>query len=148
MTQDSTPANPEAFSKLLRELRLVRRRRKMELAGTTRIRQSLSAIERRSILSKTAGRCHICGGIIAGVWHADHVLPHSSGGAHAVDNYLPSHALCNNYRWNYTAAEFQQILKLGVWLRTQIERKNLLGMKAAKNYLAYEKARVGRQKQR
>ena len=29
-----------------------------------------------------------------------------------MDNYLPAHATCNNYRWDYTAAEFQEILKL------------------------------------
>jgi hypothetical protein len=53
------------------------------------------------------------------------------GGAHSVDNFLPAHALCNNYRWDYSAEEFQYILKLGVWIRTQIEQETQLGRHAA-----------------
>jgi hypothetical protein len=59
---------------------------------------------------------------------------------------LPAHALCNNYRWDYTAEEFQHVLKLGVWLRTQIERKTPLGLQAAKAFLTHEAIRIGRQK--
>ena len=29
-----------------------------------------------------------------------------------MHNYLAAHAICNNYRWNYGAEEFQLILKL------------------------------------
>jgi hypothetical protein len=97
---------------------------KRHFKATKRTRQMLSAAERRQILAKTAGRCHICGGAIEGAWHADHVLAHSGGGGHIADNYLPAHALCNNYRWDYSSEEFQYILKLGVWIRTQIERKS------------------------
>ncbi|MDZ7654258.1 MAG: HNH endonuclease signature motif containing protein [Burkholderiaceae bacterium] len=70
------------------------------------------------MLAKTAGRCHVCGGPIEGLnWHADHVLAHSGGGAHSVDNYLAAHPICNNYRWDYLDEEFREILRLGVWLR-------------------------------
>lgn len=72
--------------------------------------------------AKTGGPCHICGGLIDGRWQADHVLAYSGGGGHAADNYLPAHELCSIYRWDYLAEEFQEILKLGVWARTQIER--------------------------
>lgn len=110
-------------------------------------RQILSADERNAILRKTDSRCHICGGFIDGKpWHADHVLSHSSGGAHHIDNYLPAHSLCNNYRWDYTPEEFQYILKLGVWLRTQIERRTSVGKIAALAFIAYESARVRRRK--
>jgi 5-methylcytosine-specific restriction endonuclease McrA len=112
-------------------------------AGRASFRDS-SAAERSAILTKTGGRCHICGGTIQGVWQADHVFPHSGGGGHAADNYLPAHALCNNYRWDYTSEEFQHILKLGVWLRTQIERRTAFGRAAAAAFLAYEHIRQGR----
>jgi 5-methylcytosine-specific restriction endonuclease McrA len=142
------PSSPEAFADLLHELRLVRRHRKGSLRARNPARQALSAAERGVIFAKTGGRCHICGGSISGAWHADHVFPHSGGEGHAADNYLPAHALCNNYRWDYAADEFQQIIKLGVWLRTQIERKTLLGLLAAKSFLAYETVREGRRKPR
>jgi hypothetical protein len=77
---------------------------------------------------------------------ADHVLAHSGGGEHDVDNYLSAHALCNNYRWDYSADEFQYILKLGVWLRTQIELAKPVGRLAAKHFVAHEKKRQGRRR--
>jgi 5-methylcytosine-specific restriction endonuclease McrA len=140
------PSTPEEFADFLHQLRLVRRRRKESLRASNPPRQAVSAAERRLIFGKTGGRCHICGGTISGAWHADHVFPHSGGGVHAADNYLPAHALCNNYRWDYTPDEFQHILKLGVWLRTQIERKTALGLRVAKSYLASEIIREGRRR--
>jgi len=137
---------PDAFADFLHCLRLDRRRRKAELRATVSPRRSLSRPGRVEVLRKTGGRCHICGGIIEGKWQADHVFSHSTGGAHAADNYLPAHALCNNYRWDYSAEEFQSILKLGVWIRTEIERKSALGVKVAERYLAHEKTRIGRGK--
>jgi len=89
-------------------------------------RRSLREDQRNLILSKTAGRCHICGGKIKNSenWQADHVLAHAHGGEHSVDNYLAAHSLCNNYRWHYGSEEFQWILKLGVWIRTLIEKRD------------------------
>jgi len=98
------------------------------------------------ILAKTAGRCHICGGELTEPWQADHVLAHSGGGVHAADNYLPAHAICNNYRWDYTADEFQELLKLGVWIRLQIEHKTPLGQQAAAKYMAHDTRRTLRRK--
>lgn len=144
MQREIIAATPEAFAEFLHELRLTRRRRKAELRGTIAPRQSLSPAEREEVFRKTAGRCHICGGTIDGQWHADHVFSHSAGGAHAADNYLPAHTLCNNYRWDYSADEFQAILKLGVWVRTEIEHKSTLGLKVADRYLAHERSRNGR----
>ena len=64
---------------------------------------------------------------------------HSAGGCSA-DNQLPAHALSNNYRWDYSADEFQAILKLGVWMRTEIEHKSTLGLKATDRHLAHERS--------
>ena len=71
-------------------------------------RASLTAAERRQVLAKTAGK------VEGNAWQADHVMANSAGGVHDVDNYLPAHSLCNNYRWHYLPEEFQYILKLGV----------------------------------
>ena len=109
----------------------------------------LSQPERSGVLAKTGKRCHICGGPIAPTerWQADHVLAHSSGGGQAVENYLPAHALCNNYRWDYLPEEFQLILKLGVWARTQAERGTSVGEAVATGFVAHEQRRERRRRQ-
>lgn len=133
------------FVARLRSLRSLRRDRKLELRCQV-IRKPLSRNERDEVFGKTAGRCHICGGLIEGAWEADHVFSHSLGGQHAADNYLPAHPICNNYRWFYGPEELQWILKLGVWLRTQIESETVLGRLAAKAFCSRERARAGRRR--
>lgn len=109
-------------------------------------RQSLSIDERAQILTKTDSRCHICGGEIDDGWDADHVLSHSKGGEHSIDNYLPAHKVCNNYRWDYLAEEIQEILKLGIWTRTQIERETAIGTQVADKFVQYEIQKRNRRK--
>ena len=109
-------------------------------------RQSLSKSERQQVLSKTAGLCHICGGKVGERWHADHVLAHSGGGGHTADNYLPAHPTCNNYRWDYLPEEFELILKLGVWARTEIEKETKIGQICADKFLKHELKRIARRK--
>jgi hypothetical protein len=103
--------------------------------------------ERGKVLRKTGGRCHICGGTInANDWQADHILAHSTGGKHSVDNYLAAHSNCNNYRWHYDSEEFQWILELGVFMRTQIENGTPIGRGAGQNFCENERQRAGRRK--
>jgi hypothetical protein len=147
MSTEIIHANTEAFAQFVRDLRLARRHRKLALRDTVARRRALSARERQDVFRKTAGRCHICGGVIDGPWHVDHVFAHAAGGTHAADNYLPAHALCNNYRWDYSADEFQIILKLGVWLRNQIEQRSPLGLQVAERFLGRERVRRRRRKQ-
>jgi hypothetical protein len=142
----TTRTNVDQFAELLRSLRVARQNCKDRYRNGKQHRRSLSAVQRAQIFHKTAGRCHICGGAIEGPWQADHVLARSGGGTHVSDNYLPAHPLCNNYRWDYSSAEFQQILKLGVWLRTNIERKTQIGTVAAKLYLMHEALREKRRR--
>jgi len=142
----ATPDNVDQFAEVLRSLRVTREKGKDRHRKIKQRRRSLSALQRAEIFQKTAGRCHICGGTIEGAWQADHVLAYSGGGTHVSDNYLPAHPICNNYRWDYSSAEFQQILKLGVWLRTKIERKTQIGTLAAKLYLMHEESRETRRK--
>src|SRR5689334_24271583 len=129
--------------KLLRE-----RRRQGKIAGSTKRRQALTKEQRNLILNKTGGRCHICGGKIkkAENWQADHVLAHAHGGKHSVENYLAAHAICNNYRWHYGSEEFQWIMKLGIWIRTLIEKRDNLAMALAERFIKYERHRITRQK--
>jgi hypothetical protein len=131
------------FAARLRALREKRREQKLTLRDQV-VRKSPSRSERQNIFEKTAGRCHICGGLIEGDWEADHVFSHSLGGRHEADNYLPAHPICNNYRWFYGTEEFQWILKLGVWLRTQIEKETALGRLAATAFCTYDSIRAGR----
>lgn len=139
------PNNAEQFAELLGRLKLDRYERKTVVKAEKRARQSLSAKERKEILLKTGRMCHVCGGIIkANDWQADHVVAHASGGIHQPENYLPAHRLCNNYRWDYSPEEFQHILKLGIWLRDQIEMQTKVGLAAATRYLVKEINRENR----
>jgi len=124
----------------LRELR-ERRRRSRRLRPP---RQRLTRHERDAIAAKTGNRCHLCGGPLEGRWEADHVHAHSDGGSHRVDNYLPAHATCNNYRWDYLPEEFQWTLKLGVWARLVIEKQSPLGQAMAESFVAADRRRARR----
>ena len=106
----------------------------------------LTATERTEILRKTGAKCHICGGDIRGPWNADHVMAHSAGGKNSTDNYLPAHSTCNNYRWDYLTEELELILKLGVWVRTQVEKGTIVGRGIEQRFSAYEVTRISRRK--
>ena len=121
MRDDWVSENVEEFSLHLKRLRAQREELKAASRSPDRKRSALSSDERDAVLRKTDGRCNVCGGLIEGPWQADHVLARSGGGDHSLDNYLPAHRTCNNYRWDYLPDEFQEILRMGVWLRTQIE---------------------------
>lgn len=122
MREDWIPNSSEELAEYLRSLRQKREALKKKTKSGRPRRKRLSENEREAVLIKTNRRCHICGGLIDGdAWEADHVLAQSAGGPHSVDNYLPAHRICNNCRWDYLSDEFQEILRLGVWLRTQIQ---------------------------
>lgn len=138
----------QQFVAHLRALRQDRHQRKLVVRDQDHKRRRLPAAERQAILSKTGGRCHICGGEIDGAWDADHVFAHAQGGAHAVDNYLPAHSICNSYRWFYGMEEFQWILKLGVWMRTQIENEDDSALQLSERFIKNEARRDSRRKRR
>ena len=147
MSAEKTFSNSAEFAKELARLRSEREDQvATNKSGNTK-RVPLTRAERAEVLAKSAGRCHICGGLISGKdWEADHVFAHSSGGAHSVANYLPAHSLCNNYRWHYGTDEFQWILKLGVWLRTQIEQQSTAGKLAGEAFVAHDRRRANRRR--
>ena len=147
MIADQIFPDINAFSNHLRQLHSVRRSRVLSLRSVRLPRQGLTKAERMEILRKAGGRCHICGGAIDGQnWDADHVFPHSAGGNHASENYLPAHSLCNNYRWHYDTEEFQWIIKLGVWFRTHIEKQTPLGMAGGAQFVTHERRRGKRRR--
>ena len=124
------------------------KRRELEIRSRGRKRQSLTPSERQTIMNKTGRRCHICGGEIGRDWTADHVFAHARGGSQGIDNYLPAHPICNQYRWFFGPEEFQWILKLGVWFRTQIQRKKTGALTLADGFLLHEKRRNRRRKKK
>lgn len=138
--------NTDDFVEFLKKLRGKRESAKAHRKSTKPKRRPLKPIERELILSKTDSRCHICGGRVDGRWQADHVLAHSAGGVDSPDNYLAAHPVCNNYRWDYLPEEFQLILKLGVWARTEIEKNTKIGKEFSKKFLQKEKQRLRRRK--
>ena len=107
---------------------------------------SLRAAERKAILTKTDGRCHVCGGEVIADWEADHVLAHAGGGPHSAENYLAAHSLCNNYRWDYDPEEFQWVLKIGVWARLVMEKEGAFGADLLSRFCKYEAQRHKRRK--
>jgi hypothetical protein len=138
MDQPVLPPTAERLGAHLVALRNARRARRHQRRIQPSRRRGLTPAERALVLSKTASRCHICGGSVAQNWQADHVLAHSSGGGHAHDNYLPAHALCNNNRWDYSAEEFQWVLKMGVWARHEMKRGGPLGSEILNRFFEYE----------
>jgi hypothetical protein len=147
MPADRVFVNVEVFAAMLRELHRRRKHRVVSGRIKRKPRVALRLRERNEVLAKTGGKCHICGGLIEeDDWQADHVLAHSAGGEHSPDNYLPAHDLCNNYRWHYEAEEFQWILKLGVWLRTQIEHEKVIGRSAGQLFCNHDRKRAKRRR--
>jgi len=145
--QNKLVANtPNEFADKLLNLKKISRGAKEGNRKNILARQVLNTTERKEILSKTDGHCHICGGLITGQWAADHVKHHSRGGIHKIDNYLPAHSVCNSCRWDYFPEEFQIIMKLGVWSRKQIRDKTELGLKLAEGFIKHEKIRLKRRK--
>ncbi len=113
-----------SFVEYLKRQRKQRSAQNEKTAIAGRRRQNPSKKQRADILKITGGKCHICGGKISKneSWQADHVLAHAQGGDNSSTNFLPAHSICNHYRWYYGHKEFQLILKLGVWLRTKMEK--------------------------
>ncbi|MDD3146041.1 MAG: HNH endonuclease [Candidatus Riflebacteria bacterium] len=144
MRDNWVPESADSYSIFLEGLHSRREEYKANEKSKFTKRQSLSKDERNLILLKTDSRCHICGGSIKGNWEADHVLSHSKGGSHSIENYLPAHRICNNYRWDYLPEEFQEIMKLGILLRTEIENKTQLGKRVAEKFVKIELQRIKR----
>jgi hypothetical protein len=146
MKQDSLLKTARGLARKLQGLKQKRREKRNKIGKP--IRGHLTQSHCDKILQKTGGRCHICGGKIKGNWQADHVIAHSVGGKPTIENYLPAHKTCNHYRWDYSAWEFQYILKIGVWTCTKIRTQSKIGLEVAKGFVAYERDREARRNKR
>lgn len=134
----------EEFNNLYQK-RLIKKEYNKEFNETKRI--VLSNAQRQRVFDKTDGLCHVCGiKLERDNFQADHVKPFSSGGIDIVDNFLPACSQCNNYRWDYSPEEMQWILKLGVWLKTEIQKKSLEGLNALPKFVKDEIKREKRRK--
>jgi hypothetical protein len=130
--------DPIKFQKALKTLQA---RRKNSDKKSTR-KYSLTKAQKEEILNKTDSRCHICGCNLKNKkFECDHVKSHSSGGSSIINNFLPACSLCNNYRWHYLSKEFQWILKLGVWARTEVAHGSKLGNEIGRKFISKEKSR-------
>lgn len=134
---------PDELADHLKGLRAERKSRKRKAPRKYR----LSIDERKAILNKTNSICHICGGAVTMKnFEADHVQVHSSSVNNRIDNFLPACRICNNYRWFYEPEEIKWILKLGVWLKTKIEKDTPIGKAAASLFAKHENRRRARRK--
>ena len=131
----------EDHKKFQKALQTLQTRRKNSEKESAR-KYSLSKSQKEEILKKTDSRCHICGcNLKKKKFECDHVKSFSSGGTNIVNNFLPACPLCNNYRWHYTSKEFQWIIKLGVWARTEVAHGSDLGIEIGVKFISKEKAR-------
>lgn len=76
-----------------------------------------------------------------------HVVPHAHGGGHGIENILPAHTACNGARWFYGSEEFQWIVKMGVFFRTQFEETdNPSAWTLAQQFVEHEQRKIRRRK--
>ena len=139
----------ETLSQLAAKLRSYRKRRRARVfsGGPKSKRRVLSRSDREEILARTRGRCHLCGGVIGkAAWDANHVFPLALGGKQGPENDLPAHRSCNGAKWHLRPKEMMLVLKLGAWLRSEIERGTSVGKMAGEAYCKADRRRAGRRR--
>ncbi|MDP6372915.1 MAG: HNH endonuclease [Vicinamibacterales bacterium] len=109
-------------------------------------RSTLTASERKEVLVKTDGNCHVCGGRAGKAWQADHVIPHRLGGAHSMDNYLAICRTCNVTRRSHAPEVQRVIMRLGTYARAEINRKTDLGEELVQLFLRRDQGNRARRK--
>ncbi len=135
--------DPLALASHFAEIKAIRVSKKQKVKR----KYILSKKDKILILEKTNYKCHVCGGSVSlDAFEADHVEVHSSSANNKIDNFLPACRTCNNYRWFYEPDEIKWILKLGVWLKTQITNGSITGKLVAEKFIQHEIKRVDRRK--
>jgi len=62
---------------------------------------------RKTVATKTNGRCAYCGCLLQLYWHVDHMIPRSKGGKNSIDNMIASCPTCNRRKGKKTPLEFE-----------------------------------------
>ncbi|MEA5256855.1 HNH endonuclease signature motif containing protein [Arcicella aquatica] len=133
---------PEILSAELRRLYKYRISKKIK-----KQRKYINSDTKYEILRKSGFQCHICGEKVdENNFQADHISPHSLSGNCSSENFIAACNFCNNYRWNYLPEEIKWILKIGVWVKTQIEFETEIGKNISNEFIEHEKIRESRRK--
>jgi 5-methylcytosine-specific restriction endonuclease McrA len=109
-----------------------------------RRRRAPTARHKATILQKTGGLCHICGGELDARWTADHVKPFAKGGENGIDNFLPACGVCNRLKWHRTPEVIRVIMQLGIYARKEIEHDTPLGRQMAALFRRREASNTAR----
>ncbi len=132
------------IDRLIKKVQCLREHRR--LSKIKAIRKSPPKSVRKEIYKKTDGKCHICGGDLGSKWHADHIMPHASGGQGIANNFVGSCSVCNRARWFYSPEEIRFILKLGSVSLSEIRNDTNIGRDIANKYLTQEIQNKSRRK--
>lgn len=66
---------------------------------------------REEVAEKTYGRCAYCGKELGAVFHLDHVMPKSRGGADIKSTLLAACSRCNFWKKSFTLDEFREEIR-------------------------------------
>jgi len=124
----------------------IRRLCLIEGPGSSAQRAALTPTERKKVLEKTAGACHVCGGRAGRSWQADHVTPHRLGGKHSLKNYLPVCRTCNTLRRSHSPKVQQLIIRLGTYGRNEIRQGTPVGEQLLRILLGRQNVNRARRK--
>lgn len=72
-------------------------RRRGHILRKARLRNAKceGVVDLTAIQERCQGHCGICGHLIDGAFHYDHIIPIAKGGAHSTENLQMAHPLCN-----------------------------------------------------
>ncbi len=65
-----------------------------------KLNQYVEDVDRLTVLARDKSVCGLCGEMIDGDFHVDHIVPLSKGGLHSYANVQAAHPLCNIRKGN------------------------------------------------